>query len=301
MTRTAPLVGIQDVLDVLHGATSPIPRERFDWADVVTDWHDDGQLDVRESRTLAWVLAWGAAVETAHHPPRVGFWPTVAAVLRERALVSVTQQFPVRLSFLSPLAALATADRVPDAALELVISAVPAAELEPIEAESYDDLVAARARNPAEVAHEELPNLLGAEAGDPLGPRACLDVVHGLTSPIAEQRREWAGTVTQRVEAGRFDDDEAATIGTILAWAVQGEHGDARVALLTALAALTSRDRVPPWALGQVVVRLSDSGLDESGRALRSRPGTALEAHRERIRRDPSPPFGTEREPGPRR
>ena len=176
------------------------------------------------------MLAWGAVVEPAHHPPRVGFWPTVAAVLRERALVSVTQQFPVRLSFLSPLAALATADRVPDAALEFVISAVPAAELEPIEVESYDDLVAARARNPAEIPPEELPNLPGAEAAIRPAPRACLDVVHGLTSPIAEQRREWARTVTQWAGAGRFDDDEAATIGTILAWAVQVEHGDARVA-----------------------------------------------------------------------
>ncbi|MCO1659640.1 hypothetical protein [Pseudonocardia humida] len=93
--------------------------------------------------------------------------------------------------------------------------------------------------------------------------------------------------MTQWTDAGRFDDDEAATIATILAWAVQVEHGDARPALLAALDGLARRDRVPPWALEQVLARLPDSGLDESECALRSNLVTALGAHRERIRTDP--------------
>jgi hypothetical protein len=277
-------VGPRWCIQLLRWMTSPDPRERAELSEAAADYRDRGQLDEREGRTLAWVLAWGAVGEDGWYRPQRDRWSMTVAAVRER-LGGPADRDPVRPGFLYSLARLAADDWVPHAALDLVVSALVRTELTSTdEEESYDELVAARSRTGPQVPAEDLPNLPGAAPGDPVGPRVCLDLVRDIADADPAQRRTGAEAAVRRSEAGGFDDDEAATIGTVLAWAIQVEHGDARPALLAALDALAARDRVAPWALEQVLAHLAPAELDEIERPLRQGLAAALAGHRGRAR-----------------
>ncbi|MCO1653963.1 hypothetical protein [Pseudonocardia humida] len=234
----------------------PSPEERRTWSDVVSLWSGWGELDRPEDVTLSWVLAWAAVVET--------------------------HRFEVREGLLLSLSDLAAGARAPAGVLDLVTSAIAPDDLHVAEVEMYEALVAARARPAAQIPPAERPNLAGSGAGERIGPLPCLDLVRRISSRVPEERRSGAALVGDRAGAGELDDDEAPTLAAVLAWAVEVETTAARPALLSALRALSRRDRVPPWALERVLAHLGGTALDRPEEELRSELSDALAAHRRR-------------------
>jgi hypothetical protein len=275
-------VGPQRCVALLRGITSADADQRIGAAEGPGDLRRRGSLDAREGRTLAWVLAWAAVVET-------GWYPEPATGLRSRLTRSRVpgDRWPVRRGFLYSLFELAADGWAPAAALHRVAAAISPDGLDPSEAGRYERLVTALSWPVLEPPPDDRPNLPGARAGEPVGPQAGLDMVRGVVSRDPAQRRVWAQTIEWAVGGGRLDDDEASTLGVILAWAVRIERAAAvRAALLAALCAVAVRDRVPPWALDEVVGE-RDADLDAAGQRLRDTLATALAEHRRRI---PDPP-----------
>jgi hypothetical protein len=278
---------------MLRWITSSDALLRFAGASGLGDLRDRGSLDVREGRALAWVACWAAMTETGQLPPERG--RTAGAL---GGPVSVQgPALSIRLQFLRSLRDLTEDGWVPVRALDLLGSAVDRVGLPPGEAALLDHVVAARSR-PAQLIPgddderpppdptplDDLPNLPGARAGEPLGPCEALRIVRGLAHSDPVERTVAAQALAWAVGRGGVDDDEAATLAVITSWAVRVEGTGARVPLLTALAALASRDRVPPWALEQVLADLAPADLDEAGQALRQDLIAALIGHRERAR-----------------
>ncbi len=254
--REGTPVGPRRCIDLLRGITSTSSEERHVWAGVTDQWFGIGELDYREDVTIAWVLAW----TTVHEG----------------------QRYPVRVGLLDSLQGLALDDRAPAAALDLVTTAIPRADLDVAEVESYDELLAARTRPAPTVPPGEAPNLPGVPPGEPVEPARCVELVRGLTDPDPDQRRAAARLVTAWAAAGRLDDDQARVLATVSTWAVLIEATTALVALLGALAALARRDLVPPWALDQLERHLAAADLDPAADGLRAELAAALAGHRAR-------------------
>lgn len=221
-------VGPQDCLALLRGLTSHDRDERLGAAVVAGDWFSGGGLDYTEDVTVARVLAWAAVRE-----PPGGL---------------------VRADMLDSLQGLAIDGRAPTASLRLVTSEIDRSDVSPAEADFYDDIVEAAAR-PGHAGP-------GEGYGRPLGPDRCLELVRGLASGSAGERRAAATALSGRAAAGELDADEAGTLATVLAWAVHLERTPARPVELSALLVLAGRGRVPVRVLDRAVRHLGGVRLD---------------------------------------
>jgi hypothetical protein len=162
-------VGAPRCLALLRGITSHNPTERRDWAVIADDWFGPGGFDYTEDVTVAWVLAWAAVREPPGGLNRAGL--------------------------LDALCGMAIEDRAPRTALELVTSAIHRSDVSPAEIDFYDDLVTARSR-PG-------PDGPPGGGGRPLGAQRCLELVRGLASTSAADRRAAATAVAGQVKWGR--------------------------------------------------------------------------------------------------
>ena len=222
-------VGAPRCLALLRGLTSHDRAERDGCAVIADNWFGPGGFDFTEDVTVAWVLAWAAVRE-----PPGGL---------------------ARAEMLDALQGMAIEDRAPTAALELVVSTIHRSDVSPAEIDFYDDLVAARSR----------PGPEGPPGGGgrPLGAERCLELVRGLASTSAAERRAAATAVAGRAAAGDLDAGESATIATVLAWAVEVETTRSRPVLLSALLVLAEGARVPLRVLDRTVAHLAGARLDQ--------------------------------------
>lgn len=95
-------------------------------------------------------------------------------------------------------------------------------------------------------------------------PESLLEMVRGLTSESAEERRAWADVPGYLCTSGKLHGDEGPVLSAILAWAavVEPHILAVREGFLNSLDSLTVLDLVPTESLELVTSGLSREDLD---------------------------------------
>lgn len=235
------------LVEMVRGITNDNAEERWAWASVPGYLCDIGLLNGDECPMLAAILAWAALAETSPY-----------------------RRVQIREGVLSSLTGLIVLDLVPTEVLELVTSQLSRDDLNVTEAEGYDILVATL--EPHRQDHRT-----ARQRGSPsLDPGRLVEMLRGITSNCAEQRRAWAATPGEHCDNGDLAGYEATTLAAVLAWATVIETDTAaRSGFLSSLNSLARAGLVPTAVLQFVISRLSRASLDnhevESYEALRDK------------------------------
>lgn len=101
-----------------------------------------------------------------------------------------------------------------------------------------------------------------------IGPRRCLEMLDGLTSP--NLRKLWCQVLAQRIDAGEVGGYEIVAVAAVLGWiaAVEVDDVDIRAAMLGSLLDLGRRRLLPAPVAERVVEQVDPAGLDADGTRL---------------------------------
>ena len=97
-----------------------------------------------------------------------------------------------------------------------------------------------------------------------INPERLIEIVRGITSESAEERRVWADAPAFLCSIGDLQGDEGPVLAAVLAWAavVETHIVDVREGLLDSLSSLAVQDLVPTHVLELVVSKIPRDKLD---------------------------------------
>lgn len=116
-------------------------------------------------------------------------------------------------------------------------------------------------------------------------PQRLIEMVRGITSESAEERRVWSDVAGYWCDNGELNGDEGPVLAAVLAWAtlIETHIFEVREGFLSSLSSLIVLDLVPTEVLELVTSGLSRDSLDVSEVEFYDALAAKLDEHRKRL------------------